>query len=129
MSVVRINVLEVPDGMGEVLEQRFAQRAGDVERTPGFESFELLRPTDGSNRYFVYTRWASEQAFQDWMGSRAFQQGHAQGGATADAPPAGGPAVGGPPAGGPVASGNELLAFDVVIAASAVVASPVDEEE
>jgi heme oxygenase (mycobilin-producing) len=120
VSVVRINVLEVPDGMGEVLEQRFAQRAGDVERTPGFESFELLRPTDGSNRYFVYTRWASEQAFEDWMGSRAFEQGHAKGGPT----PAGGPG-----GGGPVAAGNELLAFDVVIAASAVAASPADEEE
>lgn len=104
MSIVRINVLEVPEGRGEVLEQRFSQRAGEVEKTPGFESFELLRPTDGSNRYFVYTRWESEEAFQAWMDSQAFQQGHARAGA--DAP------------GGPAASDANLLSFDVVLSAT-----------
>lgn len=107
MSVVRINALDVPEGMGEVLEERFAKRAGEVDQTPGFEEFELLRPTDGSNRYFVYTRWADEASFDAWMNSRQFQQGHAKAG--------GGDADGERPAGGPVASGNELLSFDVVL--------------
>ena len=103
MSIVRINVLEVPEGRGEVLEQRFWQRAGEVEKTPGFESFELLRPTDGSNRYYVYTRWESEEAFESWMNSQRFEEGHARAGQ--DAP------------GGPAASGSDLLSFDVVLSA------------
>jgi heme oxygenase (mycobilin-producing) len=41
VSVVKINVLQVPEGRGEMLEQRFAARAGEVEKVDGFESFEL----------------------------------------------------------------------------------------
>src|SRR5690554_2447006 len=78
MSVVKINVLQVPEGRGEVLEQRFASRAGEVEKVDGFESFELLRPTEGFDRYLVVTRWRDEEAFQGWMNSQAFQSGHAR---------------------------------------------------
>jgi heme oxygenase (mycobilin-producing) len=81
MSVVKINVLQVPEGRGEVLEQRFAARAGEVEKVDGFESFELLRPTEGFDRYLVVTRWRDEDAFQGWLSSSAFQRGHAQSGA------------------------------------------------
>lgn len=117
MSVVRINVLEVPEGMGPMLEERFSKRAGEVDRTPGFEAFELLRPTDGSNRYFVYTRWESQEAFEAWTTSREFQRGHAgQGGGEGQGgAPHGEGGPGGGPAGGPVASGAELLSFDVVL--------------
>ena len=37
MSYVVMNVLTVPEGRGEVLEQRFKGRAGMVENSPGFE--------------------------------------------------------------------------------------------
>lgn len=110
MSVVRINVLEVPPDMAQTLEQRFSARAGEVDRTPGFEAFELLRPTDGSNRYYVYTRWESAEAFDAWMESQAFQRGHAGGGQQDggdDHPGGERPA--------PAATGNELLSFDVVL--------------
>ncbi|OMI38002.1 Antibiotic biosynthesis monooxygenase [Streptomyces sparsogenes DSM 40356] len=43
-SVVKINVLTVPEEQREVLEKRFASRAGAVESSDGFEWFELLRP-------------------------------------------------------------------------------------
>lgn len=43
-SVVKINVLTVPDEQREVLEQRFGARAGTVDSADGFEWFELLRP-------------------------------------------------------------------------------------
>lgn len=125
MSVVRINVLEVPEGMGPTLEERFANRAGEVDTTPGFEAFELLRPTDGSNRYFVYTRWESQEAFEAWTSSRQFQRGHAgQGqqdgpGGQAEQQESSGQEGGQRPAGGPVASGAELLSFDVVLSSVA----------
>lgn len=117
MSVVRINVLEVPEDRAEVLEQRFAARAGEVEKADGFESFELLRPTDGTDRYLVVTRWRDEAAFEAWMASAAFQQGHARPSADAEAgqQPAG--HTGGP-GGGPAATGSQLWSFDVVTSAT-----------
>ncbi|MEX2256744.1 MAG: antibiotic biosynthesis monooxygenase [Acidimicrobiia bacterium] len=105
MSVVKINAIEVPEGMGSMLEERFAKRAGEVEQMPGFESFELLRPTNGESRYFVYTRWESEEAFQAWVHSEAFVRGHAEAAAKAGEKP--------------VAHGSSLLEFEVVLRASA----------
>jgi heme-degrading monooxygenase HmoA len=100
MSVVKINAIAVPEGGGPELEKRFAARAKAVEGMPGFQGFELLRPVEGQTRYFVYTRWESEQAFQSWVQSEAFQLGHAQSSqASAQAP---------------VGTGSALLAFEVV---------------
>jgi heme-degrading monooxygenase HmoA len=100
MSVVKINAIEAPEGMGPELENRFAQRAREVENMPGFEGFELLRPVEGETRYFVYTRWESEEAFQAWVNSSEFVRGHAQ--ASADRGTK------------PVAHGSSLLGFEVV---------------
>jgi heme oxygenase (mycobilin-producing) len=100
MSVVKINAIEVPEGMGDKLEERFAARAGEVENMPGFEGFELLRPTGEEKRYFVYTRWDSEESFQAWVQSSAFTRGHAQTAADRGEKP--------------VAHGSALLEFEVV---------------
>ena len=81
MSIVQINLLTVPEGMGPELEARFANRKRAVDGTPGFEGFDLLRPTSGDNeRYMVLTRWESQEAFEAWLNSRDFQQGHASSG-------------------------------------------------
>ena len=96
MSVVKINAIEVPEGMGEQLEARFAARAKAVEGMPGFDGFELLRPGEGETRYFVYTRWATEEHFQTWLNSQEFTHGHAHAGSQ------------------PVGTGSALLSFEVV---------------
>ncbi len=75
MSVVKINAIQIPEGMGPQLEERFAGRAKMVEQFDGFEDFQLLRPVEGEDRYFVYTRWATEEAFQVWLGSQEFGAG------------------------------------------------------
>ena len=72
MSVVQINAITVPAERVEELEARFAARAGEVSSSPGFEAFELLRPTDDRDVYLVYTRWRSEEDFQAWVSSPAF---------------------------------------------------------
>ncbi|WP_433828761.1 antibiotic biosynthesis monooxygenase family protein [Actinoplanes sp. CA-015351] len=95
MAVVKINAIEVPEGAGPELEKRFAARQGAVENSPGFLGFELLRPVSGDNRYFVYTRWESEEAFQAWSSGGAKE---AHSGERAK----------------PVASGASLLEFEVV---------------
>lgn len=106
MSVVKINVLTVPEGMRDELERRFAGRAGLVENAEGFEEFELLRPDDGNDRYLVYTRWRSEEDFQRWTESRAFQKGHEEARASGQGHGHG--------HGGPAASGAELWSFEVI---------------
>jgi heme oxygenase (mycobilin-producing) len=78
MSIVVINAVTVAEGGRADFEERFAARAGTVSQAPGFEAFELLRPDDGSDRYLVYTRWASEEDFRGWMKSAQFSSAHAQ---------------------------------------------------
>ena len=56
MSVVKINAITVPAEQQARFEERFRGRAGAVEKTPGFEWFELLRPLEGTDQYLVYTR-------------------------------------------------------------------------
>jgi heme-degrading monooxygenase HmoA len=118
-SVVKINVLTVPGEMREQLEKRFANRAGMVESSDGFEWFELLRPVEGTDRYLVYTRWRSEEDFQRWQQSQAFQAGHARAAAEAGAQGHGhGQAQGHGHGQGPAASGSELWSFEVVQSAA-----------
>ncbi|MBM3692221.1 MAG: antibiotic biosynthesis monooxygenase [Actinobacteria bacterium] len=97
MSVVRINAISVPAERAEELEQRFAARAGEVAKSPGFEAFELLRPADGRDVYLVYTRWATQADFDAWVQSPAFAHGHRAHNTE-----------------GPVSSHSELWAYDVV---------------
>jgi heme oxygenase (mycobilin-producing) len=106
MSVVKINAIEVPEGMGAELERRFAARAGEVDKMDGFEEFMLLRPVEGETRYFVLTRWASEEAFQAWRNGQQFQRQHGQ--------PPGEAGHGEAAPQQPVATGSALLSFDVV---------------
>ena len=105
MSVVKINAIHVPEGMGPQLEERFAGRARMVESFDGFEDFQLLRPVEGEERYFVYTRWASEEQFQAWVDSQDFAKGHAsaQGSDGGDAPKR-----------PPVSQAADLMSFEVV---------------
>lgn len=92
MTVVKINAIDIPEGAGAKLEERFAARKGTVEQTPGFISFQLLRPTKGEHRYFVVTEWESEEAFQSWASQRGTHTGNPD----------------------TVASGTSLLEFEVV---------------
>jgi heme-degrading monooxygenase HmoA len=78
------------------MAQRFAARAGEVEKSEGFEEFQLLRPTDDRNTWLVYTRWRDEESFNAWVESRAFVHGHTQHQTS-----------------GPVATGSALWSFRV----------------
>lgn len=78
MSVVKINAITPAEGMEEELEARFGARAGEVEHMEGFEGFQLLRPVRGETRYYVYTKWRSEEDFERWVNSEEFRRGHAK---------------------------------------------------
>ncbi len=98
MTIVKINAIDVPEGAGPELEKRFAARMGAVENSPGFLGFELLRPVAGETRYFVYTRWETEEHYQAWAEGPA-RAAHAGSGER--------------PA--PVSTGANLLEFEVVL--------------
>ena len=101
MSVVRINAITVPKDKADELERRFAARAGEVAKSPGFEAFELLRPTDERDEFLVYTRWRSREDLEAWTASQAFDRGHAQ-------------ASGRPATDGPAATGSTIWSFEIV---------------
>jgi heme-degrading monooxygenase HmoA len=76
MAVVKINAIEVPEGAGPELEKRFAARLHAVDNQEGFLGFELLRPVSGDQRYFVYTKWETEEHYQAWAKGSA-REAHA----------------------------------------------------
>jgi len=76
MTVIKINAITVPADSGDELARRFAARAGAVDDQPGFEGFELLRPSDERTTWLVVTRWRDEGSFQAWVSSPAFAHGH-----------------------------------------------------
>jgi len=97
MSVVRVNAITVPKERRDDLVARFANRAGEVSKMPGFEAFELLVPTDDRDVVLVYTRWRSQEDFDAWLNSQAFQHGHKAHSTQ-----------------GPVGTGSELWSFDLL---------------
>jgi heme oxygenase (mycobilin-producing) len=97
MSIVVINAVAVPSQARDAFEGRFAARAGKVESAVGFEGFELLRPAEGQDQYYVYTRWESQEAFDNWRSSREFDKAH-----SSDAKP-------------PVGGDSSVLHFEVVL--------------
>lgn len=76
MTVIKINAITVAGDSGDELAHRFAARAGAVDDQPGFEGFELLKPTDDRDTWLVITRWSDDQSFQAWVNSPAFGHGH-----------------------------------------------------
>ena len=97
MSVAKINAITVPRERFKEFAQRFASRAGHVQKAEGFEAFELLRPNDDRDVCLVITRWRSEEDFEAWRTSADFSAGHAQ-----------------HRTGGPIGTASELWSFDVL---------------
>ena len=111
MTVVKINALEIPPQAGDEIVKRFTARLGSLSDVPGFEGFELLRPTgDTETRWFVYTRWADQASYEGWRDGDGARQSHAsnmsEGGSegSGESPP-------------PVSMGATLLEFEVEVAA------------
>ena len=102
MTVVKINALEIPEAAGEEIVKRFAARMESLDGVPGFEGFELLRPTgESERRWFVYTRWADQESYEGWRDGRGAQQSHAAAEGEQQRPP--------------VSMGATLLEFEVAL--------------
>ncbi len=109
MTVIKINAITVASDSGDELARRFAARAGAVDNQPGFEGFELMKPTDDRTTWLVVTRWRDEAAFDAWLSSPSFAHGH-QGAAKPAAH------------GGPVSTHSELWSYEPVLGSAGQVA-------
>lgn len=70
------NRVPVASGWEERFEERFRQRAGQVDKQAGFVRMDILRPCDDDSPYVVLTTWEDEAAFNDWVGSEDFKLAH-----------------------------------------------------
>ena len=109
MTVIKINAITVPADSGDELGRRFAARAGAVDGQPGFEGFELLKPTGDRTTWLVVTRWKDEASFDAWVSSPAFMHGHK--GVAGGASPHGG----GDGGQKPVAVSSELWSYELAL--------------
>lgn len=79
MFVVMNRIAVNPDHAA-AFEERFRNRAAEVDKMPGFVRNIVLRPTSPDDPYVVMTMWESKQAFEAWTQSDAFRRGHARSG-------------------------------------------------
>ena len=74
------NRIYVNQEFADAFEKRFRERAGLVDKMPGFISNQVLRPVNEGDPYVVFTIWNSRQDFLNWVRSDEFVKGHAQSG-------------------------------------------------
>lgn len=70
------NIPVSPEGT-QIFESRFSNRAGLVEKEPGFSAIRVLRPIN-SDTYVILTLWNSEEDFKNWQESIAYGSAHAK---------------------------------------------------
>lgn len=71
------NRVPVAAAWREEFERRFRERAGRIDRQPGFVRMEIHRPADEDSPYVVQTVWQDEASFRAWVGSEDFKAAHA----------------------------------------------------
>ena len=76
MSYVVANRVFVKKEYSQAFEQRFKNRAGQIDKQPGFVHMEVLKPLSEKTPYVILTHWKDEQAFLGWVGSDDFRIAH-----------------------------------------------------
>ncbi len=79
MFVVMNRIMVNPEYKDQ-FEERFANRAREVDKMPGFMRNQVLRPANPDDPYIVLTMWRSQEDFEAWVNSEAFKKGHAKSG-------------------------------------------------
>ena len=77
MEYVVANRVAVAPGWEDKFEERFRNRAGQVEKQPGFKRMQILKPVEAGQPYVVLTTWKDKSAFENWVGSADFKAAHA----------------------------------------------------
>ena len=77
---VTMNRIFINKGYIEAFEERFRDRAHEVDKMKGFIRNLVLRPKSTDDPYVVMTFWETEEDFTAWIHSEAFIKGHAKSG-------------------------------------------------
>ena len=77
---VTMNRIFINKGYIEAFEERFRDRAHEVDKMKGFIRNLVLRPKNTDDPYVVMTFWETEEDFTAWIHSEAFIKGHAKSG-------------------------------------------------
>lgn len=70
------NRVPVASGWGDTFEERFRQRAGQIDKQPGFLRMQILQPVSDDSPYVVLTTWQDKASFDAWVGSEDFKLAH-----------------------------------------------------
>ncbi len=79
---ITMNRISVNPDHSKGFEERFKNRAGFVDQSPGFIRNMVLRPENPADSYIVMTFWKNRKAFNAWTKSDAFRQAHAKAGSS-----------------------------------------------
>ena len=60
----------------EEFEARFRNRAGEIDKQPGFVRMDILKPADDDSPHVVLTTWSDQASFETWVGSPDFRAAH-----------------------------------------------------
>lgn len=71
------NRVYVVESYAAQFEQRFAHRAGEIDKQPGFVSMAVMKPASEGAPWVVQTHWQDKAAFDNWVGSEDFRRSHA----------------------------------------------------
>jgi heme-degrading monooxygenase HmoA len=71
------NRVPVAEQYQEMFEERFRNRAGQIEKQQGFVRMQVLQPAKPEVPYIVLTTWQDKAAFEAWVGSEDFRTAHA----------------------------------------------------
>ncbi len=71
------NRVPVAAGYETLFEERFRNRAGQIDKQPGFVRMQILQPAQPGLPYVVQTSWQDKASFEAWVGSEDFRAAHA----------------------------------------------------
>lgn len=75
--IVVANRIPVSKGYEKEFENRFKNRAGLIDKEPGFIRNQILRPMK-SDYYVVLTYWENQESFEAWTQSESFKKAHSE---------------------------------------------------
>lgn len=78
-NFVAINFIKCKPHYVARFEELFATRVGAIDRMPGFQYMEVLKPQDGEDNYLIVSHWENEDQFKTWTKSPEFIEGHKRG--------------------------------------------------
>lgn len=70
------NRVPVAAGYQDMFEERFRNRAGQIDKQPGFVRMQVLKPDRPDTPFLVQTTWRDKASFEAWLKSEDFRTAH-----------------------------------------------------